>query len=336
MALEKNRGGTWNTLEQKARACDRAVYVIRCTYNDLLDPRIPIGVEGWLYSISTADFDSLAGGNNFTTAAARGDVLLNMGTGASIYLGATITDVASGGFQQQPFHMVPPTERFLVDLTRLRFLATTTTLPNDWRIEDQPAFELKPWDNDQQIGNTGTYVRFERLLPPAAARPNAWFDYLALQGKLNQILYDRIENQAFVLDARRINTDHDTRNVPGAYRALLLSWNRYCLTECTGITEAYRSEAPDDQSELGCQLTIAPEIDHIVPFAAKGPTVFSNLRVTSRAYNGSRGDAVEARIANQLVKVGHAVRMTVKRDRKPPPNDDYDTGPARKKGKFAT
>jgi hypothetical protein len=309
MALDQNRGGNWASLERAAGNSAYAVYVVRCDYNNSIDPRIPVRVRAWLYEISQAHFQALSSSGAMTTLSNQGDALINLAVNSNAGQ-ATVLKVTAADFSQDPFHFVKPKTQFSISSAKLEDLFIDNPLPDGWAIEDQTEFALRRYNDGQVIGNTGMTVNWEWNLPPLTERPNAWLDYLALKGKLDDVVQ---AGNKYVKFKKYINSKYSADSVPAEYRYLLMVWNLKRYSHVRQEQEIYCSEAADDASALGYRFTMAPEIDHIIPRSLQGPTIFSNLRLTSRTYNNARKNSVNQNLLNGAIKIGPTV---VKRDKR--------------------
>ncbi len=326
MGLDKNRGGSWVSLESSASKCKHGVYAIRCTYNDKDDPRIPIRVEGRLAE-TDADgletmLDKVQKNNQWLidltkTVAQYGPKPVLPEYTTTGLLKAELYQAVDGGFDQSPMHVVAPTERFNTDLSKLTNLYLSLNMPANWAIENDNAFHLFDINTTPP---TGWVYRHEYNLPPLTDRPNAWLDYLALQGQLNDVVFDSVTKKNVQINAAMINHKYKSRSVPGAYRNLIMTWNQFRYQYALSDQKAYYSEAPDDSSSLGKRMTLSPEIDHIIPFTLDGPTLFSNLRLTSNEYNNQRSNSLDPSLAANCVEVGPQVIPPRKRGAAPIPN----------------
>ncbi len=301
MALDQNRGGGWRQIEESARACRAGLYAVRCTYNNFIDPRIPTRVEARLLQLEREDFATFNETGTFARVAALGPTLMSMAKATyDNPCKFTVHNAVHHALDQDPFHIVPPTVKYHSSADQLRELYYEYPLPNDFAIEDQANFLLMPYNSTAPRSTD----RHQWNLPPLNARPNAWLDYMAASGHLNDVMVERASGKQVKINLKALNTNYSSSSVPGPYRNLLMTWNQVFHSFVLMGQTIYQSEAKDDKSDLGNRFTQAPEIDHIIPASLKGPTLFSNLRLTSRSYNNARRNSVDPALLRNAVKVG--------------------------------
>lgn len=299
MLRNANRGGAWAAFEAAITALGgSALLAMRCSYSDVDDGRIPVRVEAALIPLTHASGNTLETEWALWLPSLRHHVRAASAGGLRTHLEGILMPhirATAGGreceFRQEPFRLVRPYYA-LVNPAQFcqRFLAAQQEA---WTVETDGrfAFSLPPTEPNPWLQFTPRY-----RLPGLTFRPYAALDYMALRGQLDDALYGADNSQVNITSP----TVHDAATFNPVMKSFAMYANLIQNALQTRGQVAYLSDASvdllhPDPGTAGEGLVLDPEFDHVIPRTPNdgglpGPTIFSNLHITSPRYNSQKGN----------------------------------------------
>jgi hypothetical protein len=248
----------------------------------------------------------------------KNDTITGTGQDAKKY---SIEDVVEGLVTQQPMHVVEA--KYIVNQQKLMELMADAwvDMPKNWKVENEKDFHLKP-ANDANGNQREDVDPSYELCEEPSARPYAVLDYLALHKReeLNKVVVNTTTKSPLGVKNYDLNTHYNDLSFPAQYRSLIMAANQIMHQNALADQKLYFSDAEDDCSLAKYRFTLNPQIDHIIPVRSPnrkrksddshkdGPTLFSNARLTSASYNGSKSNTIPAGL--KVVQLGTVNQRT--------------------------
>lgn len=331
MLRKTNRGGGWAKFEEEiSRLKQPAIVAMRCTYDDRNDPRIPSKVEAALVPLRKTSAHKLLQGWFSYRRVIQKVVddrysLLSLEKRLARQVESELqidTDKPlRAAFEQDPFLPVDP----FLDLSTPAYFyknleEAQIEVMKGWRVETEleakwTQIEPKPTD----LPGDSIFMPAYRL-PPVDSRPYAALDYMALKGQLEDQLVGGMNKHDI-----KTSSILDKKTFTIEMRSFAMHVNQYVNARILANQKVYLSDArlhPEqpDQGTAGAGIVLDPEFDHIMPRdpanGEPGPTMFSNLQITSPAYNTRKSNHIWVNspvTVGWLKKGGPTLRSSSKR-----------------------
>lgn len=303
MLRASNRGGEWNALETAITTLTGfAIFALKCTYSPAYDTRIPCHIEAGLIPVDNpsgaildAEWDRWVPSLRTMVRTASGNQLSTRLTAGLLPRCRSIPNATRQfSFTQSLFSVRQP---YLPLVNPGAFenafiVARQYVDSSGWRIErdGRAPFESAP-------NNPSPYLQFEPRyrLPDLIERRYAALDYMALTGQLDGQLAggNNADHNITSNTIHNASTFNESMKSFAMYANLILHRNRMVGQR------AYLSDAADhvmhpDLGTAGAGVVLEPEFDHSIPRnpaqGLPGPTIFSNLQITSPRYNSQKSN----------------------------------------------
>lgn len=310
-----NRGGVWAEFETSiARLGQPSLVAIRCHYSTKKDPRMPVRIEAALLPI---DIDSAKylDSNWSNVLPALREIVNAHDTTRKMYM--SLVHMLKIGWEiderkvkhvevkQEPFILMEPFYKLSNPGRFFQQLAEAyDAVAYDWRVEDDKNATVVQFASEEALRN-GDFVTDYRL-PPPEYRPYAVLDYMALRGQLTEALAD-INFRLNFTNGKGLHEAGFSRGMRSlAMHVNLYVKGRLMQGQRAYLSDAWRFEGGSDDGTLGQGLVLVPEFDHIIPRVPEdggkpGPTIFSNLQITSPGYNNRKRNNI---LVSNTVSVG--------------------------------